>query len=60
MPEVLLYDRNQPVPKLGGLFKNLSLAVFADGSVRSIRNDLPEDKLRAWITKDGGEPVDEE
>lgn len=60
MPEVLLYDRNQPLPKLGGLFKGLSLALFADGSVRSIRNDLPEDKLRAWITKDGGEPVDDE
>ncbi len=58
MPEVLLYDRNQPLPKLGGLFKNFSLAAFADGSVRSIRSDLPEDKLRAWITKDGGEPVD--
>ncbi len=58
MPEVLLFDRNQPLPKLGGLFKGLSLAIFADGSVRPIRNDLPEDKLRAWITKDGGEPVD--
>ena len=60
MPEILLYDRNQPVPKVGGLFKNLSLAIFADGSVRSIRSDLPEDKLRAWITKDGGERVDRE
>ena len=60
MPEVLLYDRNQPVPKLGGLFKNHSLAAFADGSARSIRSDLPDDKLRAWITKDGGENTDDE
>ncbi len=60
MPEVLLYDRNQPVPKLGGLFKGQFQVALADGSVRSFRSDLPEDKLRAWITKDGGEPVDRE
>ena len=60
MPEVLLYDRNQPVPKLGGLFKGQFQVALADGSVRSFRNDFPEDKLRAWITKDGGETVDRE
>lgn len=58
MPEVLLYDRDQPLPKLGGLFKGRSEAAFADGSVRSIRNETPEDVLRAWITKDGGEKID--
>ena len=60
MPEVLLYDRNQPVPKLGGLFKGYFQVALADGSVRSFRNDFPEDKLRAWITKDGAETVDDD
>ncbi len=60
MPEVLLFDRNQPVPKLGGLFKEYFQVALANGSVRSFRNDFPEDKLRAWITKDGGEAVDED
>ena len=60
MPEVLLYDRDQPVPKLGGLFKNIFQVALADGSVRSFRSDMPEDQLRAWITKDGGEIAVEE
>lgn len=60
MPEVLLYDRNQPLPKLGGLFPGGYQTVLADGSVKFFRDAMPEDKLRAWITKDGGEPVDED
>ena len=60
MPEVLLYDRNQPLPKLGGLFKGHFQVALADGSVRSFRSDFSEDKLRAWITKDGGDLADEE
>ena len=60
MPEVLLYDRNQPLPKLGGLFKDQFQVALADGSVRSFRSGMPDDKLRAWITKDGMEPFDDE
>ncbi len=60
MPEVLLYDRNQPLPKLGGLFKGQFQVALADGSVRSIRREMSDDKLRAWITKDGGEPFNDE
>jgi hypothetical protein len=60
MPEVLLYDRNQPLPRLGGHLGKFFLAVLADGSVKSFRSDMPEHKLRAWITKDGGEPVGDE
>ena len=60
MPEVLLYDRNQPLPKLGGLFKGQFQVALADGSIRSFRSDIAEHKLRALITKDGGEPMDGE
>ncbi len=49
MPEVLLYDRNQPLPKLGGHFGKTFLAAMADGSVRSFSNDLPGDELRTMI-----------
>ena len=58
MPEVLLFGRNEPLPKLGGLFKDQFQVALADGSVRSFRLDMAEDKLRAWITKDGGETAD--
>ena len=60
MPEALIHDRHQPLPKLGGLFKESFQAVLADGSVRFFRISLPDDKLRAWITKDGGETVGDE
>ena len=60
MPEVLLYDRNQPLPKLGGLFKGQFQVARADGSLLSFRSDVPDDKLRAWITKDGGDIPDGE
>ena len=60
MPEVLLYDRNQPLPKLGGLFEGQFQAALADGSIHVFRSDIAEDKLRAWITGDGGEPVERE
>jgi len=60
MPEVLLYDRNQPLPKLGGLFRGQFQAALADGSVRSFRSDMPDEKLRAWITKDGGDLANDE
>ena len=59
MPEMLFYDRNQPLPKLGGFFGNTFQAALADGSVRSFRTDMPEDQVRARITKDGGEQLDD-
>ena len=57
MPEILLYDRNQPLPKLGGIFPGGGNAVMADGSVRFLRDSLPKDDLRGMISKDGGEIV---
>jgi hypothetical protein len=56
-PEVLVFDPSQPLPKLGGQFKRGYNVVLADGSTRFLRNDVPEDKLRAWITGNGGEAV---
>jgi hypothetical protein len=57
MPEILLFDRNQPLPKLGGLYTNGYHAAMCDGSVRYFGNTMPEKNLRALITKDGGEVV---
>lgn len=59
MPEILLYERNQPLPKLGGLFKSHFFVATAAGSSGNPRlsYDISEDKLRALITKDGGEPA---
>ncbi len=60
MPEILLYDRNQPLPKLGGLFTGGYNAALGDGSVKFFRHTMPESQLRAWITRDGGERIEAE
>jgi prepilin-type processing-associated H-X9-DG protein len=46
------------LPKLGGNLKKGHFQVlFCDGSVRVMKSDTPEAKLKAFITTDGGEPV---
>jgi hypothetical protein len=56
-PEDLPFDLNQPLPPLGGRFKNGFQAAFADASVRFIPKDTPEKDLKAMITCNGGEIV---
>jgi RNA polymerase sigma factor (sigma-70 family) len=58
-PADLPYDPNRPVPKLGGLFKNGSYVAFADGSARFLKRTLDEVTLRALITANGGEIIDQ-
>jgi prepilin-type processing-associated H-X9-DG protein len=58
MPEALRYDPHEPLPKLGGMFRGGTYNVLmADGSVRTFTNSIPEAQLRARITKDGDEPL---
>ncbi len=57
MPEALEYGPDLPLPKLGGHFRGGFNALLGDTSVRFIRGNTPEDRLRAWITKDGNETI---
>ena len=56
-PKELRYDPNGPLPQLGAPGRNGVLAVFADGSVRFMKNPS-EQNLRKMITPEGGEIVD--
>jgi hypothetical protein len=60
-PEELIYLPDKPVPKLGGLFRDGFHACYADGSVQHISKEIFKDEpvLRALITRNGGEAVDE-
>jgi hypothetical protein len=58
-PQDLHYDPDKPPPKLGGHFRNISPALFADGSVRNLSNKLKEKTIRALITWNGGETIKE-
>src|SRR5437588_694216 len=41
-PVDLVYDPKGPLPRLGGHFKDGSLALFAEGSVAFIKDDIDE------------------
>jgi hypothetical protein len=57
-PVDLVYDPKGPLPRLGGHFKDGSLALFAEGSVAFIKDDIDEPTLRALITRNGAEVVE--
>jgi hypothetical protein len=57
-PADLVYDEKKPLPKVGGMFKDSFNAVFMDAIARTISKSIDEKSLRAFITRNGGEPVD--
>ena len=59
-PEFLPYYDDQPLPALGGLHTSGFNALLADGSARFFRSSMSEKKLKAWITADGGEIVNDD
>jgi RNA polymerase sigma factor (sigma-70 family) len=58
-PEDIPFDPDEPLPELGGPFTDGILGAFFDGSVRTIRPDADEALLRAAITRNGGEVLDD-
>jgi hypothetical protein len=56
-PEDIPYDKDKPLPKLGGRYAEGFVAALCDGSVRFISQNIDQTVLRALITRDGGEVV---
>ena len=57
-PEDIPYDAKKALPRFADFHGSRRFHVaFADGSVRTLRLDLPEETLRGVITRDGGEAV---
>jgi hypothetical protein len=56
-PDDIPFDPDGKLPKVGGLFEPGFNALFGDGSVRFLSKDLKPEKLKALITRNGGEPV---
>jgi hypothetical protein len=54
-PDELVYDPLGPLPELKGVFRDSFRIGFADGSVGFIGRDKSETRLRAAITRNGGE-----
>jgi prepilin-type processing-associated H-X9-DG protein len=53
-PDELMYDSKGPLPKLGGVWNGATNVAFADGSVRTLSDKVPEATLRALITVNDG------
>jgi hypothetical protein len=56
-PEELPFDPKKDPPKLGLKGVDNFNAAFADGSVRTLAKDIDKDKLKALITRNGGETI---
>jgi hypothetical protein len=58
-PDEFEFDPKKDLPKLGKSFKGGFHALFGDGSVRFLRDSVAPQTLKAMITKDGGEVINE-
>jgi prepilin-type processing-associated H-X9-DG protein len=58
-PDDFEYDAKKPLPKFPSFVQNGFNALFGDGSVRFISNKVSEKTLRALITANGGDIIDD-
>jgi hypothetical protein len=54
-PDELPFDPKKDLPKLGLKGAETFNAAFADGAVHTLKKDIDKDKLKALITRNGGE-----
>jgi len=57
-PEDIPYDAEDPLPRLDPLFRDGFRIALADGSVRFLSRKIGETSLRAAITRNGGETLE--
>jgi hypothetical protein len=56
-PEDIPFDPKKKLPKFGGHYDNIFLALLADGSVRVLAENIKADILKALITIGGRESI---
>ena len=59
-PDELPYDPSAALPPLGGHYSGGFYVLMGDGSYRFLPKGVSQATLRAEITRNGGEIVDEE
>jgi hypothetical protein len=59
-PEGLPFDPSLPLPRLGYLSPKCFIAVNADGGSYKIKHSMSDATIRALITRNGGEKVEED
>jgi Protein of unknown function (DUF1559) len=56
-PEDLPFDKEKPLPRIGGQFEDGVYVAFADGSARFLSRKVSPETLRALITCDDGKVI---
>ena len=56
-PDHVPYEKDKPIPPLGGLHPGGFLVGMADGSVRFIKESINPQVLRALFSRNGGEVI---
>src|SRR5262249_26164193 len=59
-PADLAYHAKKPLPAVGTVSSERTIALFGDLSVRSLGSKLSDAELRSLITRNGGEKIDVE
>ena len=54
-PQDIPFDKDKPLPPLGGIFRKVTNVVLCDGAISYIPRDTPEAVIKALITPGGGE-----
>jgi RNA polymerase sigma factor (sigma-70 family) len=57
-PVDLAYYPDKPLPKVGGMFRDVFLAAFFDGTVHTLNRKFDDETMRQAITRSGGENPD--
>ena len=59
-PEDPILDSSKSLPELGGMFESGFQVALADGAVQPIPADITDEVLKALITRNGGERINED
>ncbi len=57
-PADLAYDPEKPLPKMGGMFKDVFHAAFCDGAVHTLKLKFDEQTMRLAINPSDGQVID--
>ena len=56
-PDDIPFDKDRPVPRLGGLFPGATHVLMGDGAIHSLKRDLPESTLKLLIMPADGTAI---
>ena len=59
-PQDIPFDKDKPVPPLGGIFRKVTNVVMCDGAINYITRDTPESTIKLLVMPADGEAIPKE